>query len=77
MTIIFAAPVDPEPFAALRRASASSTSTAPSSGSRHPSRRWTLSSSWPPATTIVDFLSEPADLEEIFLDLYREADHGS
>ena len=25
---------------------------------------------------IVDFLSEPADLEEIFLDLYREAERG-
>jgi ABC-2 type transport system ATP-binding protein len=25
---------------------------------------------------VVDFLSEPADLEEIFLDLYREDEHG-
>jgi ABC-2 type transport system ATP-binding protein len=27
--------------------------------------------------TVVDLVSEPADLEEIFLELYREADHGS
>ena len=26
---------------------------------------------------IVDLVSAPAQLEEIFLDLYREADHGS
>jgi ABC-2 type transport system ATP-binding protein len=26
---------------------------------------------------VVDFVSEPADLEEIFLELYREADDGS
>ena len=25
---------------------------------------------------VVDFVSEPADLEEIFLELYREADDG-
>jgi hypothetical protein len=25
---------------------------------------------------VVDFLAEPADLEEIFLDLYRQGDHG-
>jgi ABC-2 type transport system ATP-binding protein len=27
--------------------------------------------------TVVDFVSQPADLEEIFLELYREADDGS
>jgi hypothetical protein len=26
---------------------------------------------------VVDFLAEPADLEEIFLDLYREDDRGA
>jgi hypothetical protein len=26
--------------------------------------------------TVVDFVSQPADLEEIFLELYREPDGG-
>jgi ABC-2 type transport system ATP-binding protein len=75
VTLTFAGPVDPEPFAALQgvrvqeadgqvlRLSAAEQAMDPvvKTAARY---------------ELVDFLSEPADLEEIFLDLYREDDHG-
>ena len=76
VTVIFAAPVDPEPFAAL-----------PGVRVQHVDGTILRLAAPEPAMNgvvklaaqhgIVDFLSEPADLEEIFLDLYREGDHGS
>ena len=75
VTISFAAPVDPKEFeelegvriqqadGALLRLSATEPAmdSVVKAAARHP---------------VVDFLAEPADLEEIFLDLYRESDHG-
>ncbi len=75
VTIVFAEPVDSATFAAVdgvRVGGADGTAirlSAPETAmdalvkvaARHP---------------IVDFISRPADLEEIFLDLYREADDG-
>jgi hypothetical protein len=76
VTVIFAAAVDPEPFSAL-----------PGVRVQHVDGTVLRLAAPEPAMDgvvklaaqhgIVDFLSEPADLEEIFLDLYREADHGS
>lgn len=75
VTITFAEPVDPGPFAALDgvrvtdaensvlRLSAPETTmdALVKAAARHP---------------VVDLVSQPADLEEIFLDLYREVDDG-
>jgi beta-exotoxin I transport system ATP-binding protein len=76
VTITFAAPVEPREFTALDgvriqqadgsvlRLSASEPAmdSVVKVAARHP---------------VVDFLAEPADLEEIFLDLYRQDDRGA
>ena len=76
VTITFATPVEPHEFAALDgiriqqadgavlRLSAAEPAmdSVVKVAARHP---------------VVDFLAEPADLEEIFLDLYRQGDHGA
>jgi ABC-2 type transport system ATP-binding protein len=76
VTITFAAQIDPQEFAALDgvriqqadgavlRLSAAEPAmdSVVKLASRHP---------------VVDFLAEPADLEEIFLDLYRQGDDGA
>ena len=76
VTVTFAAPVEPQEFAALEGVRATGVDgatirlSAPEAAmdalvkalARHP---------------VVDLVSQPADLEEIFLELYREADDGS
>ena len=76
VSVTFASPVDPTPFASL-----DGVRVAHLEGS-------TLRLSAPETAldalvkaladhTVLDLVSEPADLEEIFLDLYREADSGA
>ena len=76
VTITFAEPVDPPPFAALDGVRVDS-------GRRH--RRAALGAAEAAMDgvvkaaarhRVVDLVSAPADLEEIFLELYREADDG-
>jgi beta-exotoxin I transport system ATP-binding protein len=73
VSIVFAGPVDPEEFAALdgvrvervenRSVRLSASETAMDAVVKAAARH-----------AVVDLVSEPADLEEIFLELYREAD---
>jgi beta-exotoxin I transport system ATP-binding protein len=75
VTIAFAEPVDTAPFAAVdgvRIVGADGTSvrlTAP-----EPAMDAVVKAA--AGRRIVDFVSQPADLEEIFLELYRETDDG-
>jgi ABC-2 type transport system ATP-binding protein len=76
VTVTFAAPVDPEEFAALEGVRVTGVEGA------------TIRLSAPEAAMdaavkvlarhrVVDLVSQPADLEEIFLEMYREANGGS
>jgi ABC-2 type transport system ATP-binding protein len=76
VTVTFAAPVDAEPFAALDGVRVTQVDGA------------TLRVAAPETAMdalvkalarrhVVDLVSQPADLEEIFLDMYRQADAGS
>ena len=75
VTITFDGPVDAAPFAALagvrvvRADGAVLHLTAP-----EPAMDWLVKAA--AARRLVDFVSQPADLEEIFLELYREPDDG-
>ena len=77
MTVTFAEPVDAEPFRSLgggvrvtgsdgRQLRLSAPPTAMDALVKAIARQ-----------TVVDVVVEPADLEEIFLELYREGDDGS
>ena len=76
VTITFAEPVDAAPFAALDGVRIVSPMaqvvrlTAPEPAMDALVRNAAA------APSIVDLVSQPADLEEIFLELYREADDG-
>jgi ABC-2 type transport system ATP-binding protein len=75
VTITFAAPVDPKQFAELdgvRIQQADGVVLRLSASEPAMDSVVKVAAPYP----VVDFLAEPADLEEIFLDLYRERDHG-
>ena len=74
VSIVFADHVDPAGVRRARRRPRRASRERLGAPLRRPRRRWTPSSRPPHVIAVVDLVSEPADLEEIFLELYREAD---